>query len=363
MKTKIIIEKLQRKWFPSEDDKAWKQWVDYKKRETKDLIELLTSDVRDSLKRRVIFLLLVPSAEFNPIYWTEEVGKFYHKFDFLKTLAPDLLAYTTDLVVEFYTMLKPMHHDKPENFAQGGGGITVFWSVPDKYHDALYNYNNCILQLLTILPEVECERIFPLFSLRDISTYWDLEDASGYNPFQSLLYSDVNEKWKKQADAIMRQIIIDELSGKTKPREEWENALKCYAYIITLQLYGEKLPYSVDLFADQIQFLVSEKNYGEELINCWNVVKIFHILSADTYKEIRYKVAKFMVVGNKSEFSIHSDETLQGAIMMLDELVLEDELVSRIQSKIEEYNKKSVESENEKITAQNAEDKILSQMK
>lgn len=364
MKTKIIIEKLQRKWFPSEDDKIWKQWVDYKRRETGDLIKLLNCDIRDSLKKRAIFLLIVPSSEFNPIYWTEEVGKFYHKFDFLKTLNPGLLSYVTDLIVEFYGMLMPMHCDKPKHYTEGGGGITVFWSVPDKYHDALYYYNNCILQLLTILPEEQCDRIFSLFSLRDISTYWNMEDASGYNPFQSLLYSDVNEKWKKQADGKMRQIIIDELSGKTKPREEWENALKCYSYIITLQLYGEKIPYSVDLFADQINFLVSEDHYGEELINSWNVVKLLQILSADIYKEIRYKVAKFMVVGNKGEFSIHSEETLQGAKMMLDEFGQDEkELTQRIQSAIEEYEKKSIESKNEKSLAEKSEDKIMSQMK
>lgn len=364
MKTKIFIEKLQRKWFPSEDDKIWKQWVDYERRETKDLTNLLNSDIRDSLKKRIIFLLIVPSSEFNPIYWTEEVGKFYHKFDFLKTLNPDLLSYVTDLIVEFYGMLMPMHFDKPKHYAEGGGGITVFWSVPDKYHDALYYYNNCILQLLTMLPEQQCNRIFPLFSLRDISTYWNIDDASGYNPFQSLLYSDVNEKWKKQADATMRQIIVDELSGKRKPREEWENALKCYTNIITLQLYSEKLPYSVDLFADQIQFLVSEKKYGKQFIDEWNVAKILHILSADTYKEIRYKFVKFMAIGNKGEFSIYSAETLQGAKMMLNELSQDEkELTQRIQLAIEEYEKKSIESENKKSLAKNSEDKIMSQMK
>ncbi len=364
MKTKIIIEKLQRKWFPSKDDKVWKQWVDYKKRETKDLIELISSDVRDSFKRRAIFLLVVPSAEFSSIYWTEEVGKFYHKFDFLETLNPDLLAYVTDLIVEFYKMLIPMHCDKPKHYAEGGGGITVFWSVPDKYHDALYYYNDCILRLLYILPEEQCERIFPLFSLRDISTYWNMEDASGYNPFHSLMCSEVNEKWKKQADAMMRQIIIDELSNKTKPREEWENALKCYSYIITTQFHREKLPYSVDLFADQIQFLVSEKNYGENLINEWYVVKILQILSADIYKEIRHKVAKFMAVGNQGKFSIYSEETLQGARMMLDEFGQDEkELTQRIQSIIEGYEKRLIESKNKKSLAKNSEDKIMSQMK
>lgn len=363
-RAKVFVEGLRNKWFPTGDDKVWKQWVDYKRRETRDLVELLTSDVRDSFKRRAIFLLLVPSADFSPIYWTEEVGKFYQRLDFLKTLTPELLGYATDLIVEFYTILKPMHCDRPKHYAQGGGGITIFMSVPDKYHDVLYFYNNCILLLLTMLPEEQCERIFPLFSLLDISTYSNMEDASGYNPFQNLLYSKVDEKWKRRADSTMRQIIGDEVAGKTKPREEWENALRCYAYTIKLQLYGEKLPYAVDLFADQIQFLVSKEHYGNELIDDWKVARIFQVLSADTYKEIRYRVARFVVFGNKDEFRVWSDDTLQGAEMMLNEFGQDDkELARRIQAAIDKGKKRSTEHQNERAVAKKVEDDIMSQMR
>jgi hypothetical protein len=364
MKTPIFIKRLQQKWFPSEDDKVWKKWVDYEQREANDLLKFLTYDVRDSLKRRAIFLLVVPSAEFNPIYWTEEVGKFYQGLDFLKTLTPDLLSYATDLIVEFYTMLKPMHRDKPENFAQGGGGVTVYWSVPDKYHDALYFYNDCILSLLTMLPEEQCEKIFSLFSLRDISTYCNPDDASGYNPFQNLLYSNVDEKWKRKADATMRQIIKDELADKTKPREEWENALQQYAYIIKLQLHGENLPYSVDLFADQIQFLVSQEHHGKELIDRWYVVKIFRFLPNDNHKEIRYQIAKLVVFGNEKDFKVWNKETLQGANIMLNEFGKDDKkLAQRIQLAIEEYKKESAQSEKKQTDAKNAEEEIMNQMK
>jgi len=363
-KQQVIIERLRSKWFPNADDKIWKQWVNYKRRETNDLIELLNSDVRDSFKRRVIFLLLVPSPELNPIYWIEEVGKLYHKFDFLKTLSPDLLSYATELIVEFNTMLKPMHCDKPENIVQGGGGITIFMSVPDKYHDALYYYNSCILLLLEILPEEQCERIFPLYSLLDISTYSGMEDASGYNPFQSLLYSNVEEKWKIKANASMKQIIMDEMAGKTKPREEWEDALKCYGHIINLLLYSEKLPYSTDLLASQIEFLVSEKHYGNELVDGSKVTKIFNFLSAEIYKDIRYQVAKFIFFGNKKKFWIWSEETLQGANMMLNEFGQGDEKLAQIiNSAIEEYEVKSLDSKNKQLSTKNAENKIMSLMK
>jgi len=215
-----------------------------------------------------------------------------------------------------------------------------------------------------MLSEEQCERIFPLFSLLDISTYSNMEDASGYNPFQNLLYSKVDEKWKRRADSKMRQIINDELAGRTKPREEWENAMRCYAYIIKLQLYSEDLPYAVDLFADQIQFLVSKEHYGNKLIDDWKVARIFQVLSADIYKEVRYRVARFVVSGNKDEFKVWNEEALQGAKMMLCEFGQDDkELARKIQSAIDEGKKRSVERQGEQSVAKKVEDDIMSQMR
>lgn len=363
-RAKIFVEGLRNKWFPTGDDKVWKQWVDYKRRETRDLVELLTSDVRDSFKKRAIFLLLVPSEDFNPIYWTEKVGKFYQSLDFLKTLSSDLLGYTTGFIIEFSTMLKPMHCDKPKNYSQGGDGITIFMSIPDKYHDALSFYNRCILLLLTLLPERQCERIFPLFSLRDISTYCGMEDASGYSPFQNLLYSNADEKWKRKADMMMQIIIQEEVSEKTKPREEWENALKCYAYTIGLQLYSDKLHYGADLLADQVQFLVAKEHYGQDLIDTWKVPRIFQLLSADIWKEIRYRVARFVIFGNKSEFCVWDDDTLQAAKVMLEEFGQDDqELAERIQAAIEEGKKRLNERQQEQAIAKQTENDIMSQMR
>ena len=141
-----------------------------------------------------------------------------------------------------------------KNVVEGSGGVTVFMQIPDKYHDALYSYNTHILNLLALLPEEKAAEIFPFFSLLDISTYFNLEDASGYNPFRYLLSSnEVSERWKKEADLKMREIILNEISGKTKPREEWEDAMNQYASIIQAMLYG-KINYSISLYASQIQF-------------------------------------------------------------------------------------------------------------
>lgn len=361
---RVIIERFRNKWFPTSDNKVWKQWVDYKHRETNDLIDLLTSAVRDSFKRRAVFLLLVPSEELNTIYWKEEIGKFYQRVDFLNKLSPALLSYATDLIVEFYSALKPVHCPEPKHYSQKFSEGMIFTSVPDKYHDALCFYNGCVLFLLRLIPEEQRERIFPLFSLRDISTYSNMDNASGYNPFESLLVGNVDEKWKRRADATMRQIIKDELSGKAKPRKDWENALQCYANIIKIQLYGDALHYDVALYADQIQFLVSEEHYDQQLVDTHEVAKIFQILSADIYKEIRRQVARFVVFGNRDEFKVWSYETLRGAQMMLVEFGPDDkELAQRVNSAIEEDQKRVAKRQHEEASAQSTEDNIMKQMR
>ncbi|MDD4761907.1 MAG: hypothetical protein PHZ25_02710 [Candidatus Pacebacteria bacterium] len=347
-KLEVFVKRIQSRWFLTSDDKVWKEWVDFKQREAKDLVKLLTSDVKDNFKRRAIFLLLVPSKDFNPIYWKEGVGDFYQGFDFVETLTPDLLSYATDLVVEFYVMLKK--------------------SVTDGYNKALRFYNACILWLLEIVSEEQQERIFPLFSLRDISIFRDETFFSGYNPFESLLFSKVDEKWKKLADAMMRQIIKDELSGKTKPREEWENALQCYAFIIQLMMprdINKKLHYSVDLLADQILFLFSEDHYGNKLINSWDFPRVLQFLSsADVYKELRYRIAKFVVFNNKEEFRVWNKETFQAAEMMLKEFGQSDyELAQRIQTAIEESEKRNAEYEQRLAVKARAENDIVNQMR
>lgn len=365
---KVLVQELRSKWFPTEEDKTWKQWVDYKRRESGDLIKLLASDVRDSFKKRALFLLLVPSADFNPIYWTQEVGKFYHRLDLLNTLSLDLLVYVAEVVTKFCELLRPMFWDRPENVVEGGGGLMVFMQIPDKYHDALCFYNNCILSLLILLPTEQAEKIFPLLSLRDISTYSNMENESGYTPFKHLLYSErIDEKWKKAADAAMRQIILSETSGDTRPREKWENALRCYANIVQSQLYGDKLILPVEFFADQIQFIMDNRQQDSGLIENWDVIKIFHLLPGDVYKDLRHTISRYAVLEEKGEYSgytVYSGETLDAANQMLDEFGDSDpELVAKLEALIEEGEEKQTQSAAYQATQKETEAGILAQMK
>ncbi len=301
-----------------------------------DLVRLLTSDVRDSFKRRALFLLIVPSAYFNPLYWTNDVGH-YHGTNFLKDLPTDLLRYVAELVIEFCVALTPLHCDRPEHHTAGGGGIIVFWSVLDRYHDVLVFYNNCIVELLGLLPPDEGEKLFPLFSLNDISTFSGLEESSGYHPFRYLLRAEkVGERWKREADAAMRKIVENELGGKARPRGPWENALNCYAQAIQEQLY-DKLTYSVELFASQMQFLMDNRAHSDLLlIDGRRVIRVFNLLPGDAYKELRHTLSRYAVLESEGKlwgFSLSDKETFQAVHAMLEEFGEDDrELADRLEA-------------------------------
>jgi len=365
---KVFAESLKTKWFPKEEDKVWKKWVDYKRREKRDLVDLLSTEVKDGFKKRALFLLIVPSADFNPVYWKEEVGMF-NRSDFLKNLSPELLNCAVELVIEFCKALSPLHDDRTKYITEGGPGITITVPVPDKYHDALYFYNDCILTLLSLvfLPE-QAEKIFPLFSLRDISTYEGMEEVSGYHPFQKLLYSkEISESWKKAADDAMREVVLNELNGKTKPREKWEEAWEWYANIINSQLYGGKPTYSLKLLADQINFLLCHRRSNKKLVNAHNVLKMFKLFSNERCKYLRHQVSRFVVLESKDRFEsffVYDEETLQAANQMLEEFGDSDpELAKKVRSLIKKAEKRDAEEVNEEAKEKNAEENILTQMK
>ena len=194
-----------------------------------------------------------------------------------------------------------------------------------------------------------------------------MEDASGYNPFNSLLYvKNIDEKWKRMADMAMRKIIQDEVAGKTKPREDWERALHCYARIIQAQLYC-KLKYSRELFADQMQFLVDDQHFGNHLIDNYHVGRIFSILSGSEYKELRHRIARFVVMDDKEEFSrffVYSKGTSEAANQMMTEFGDSDsELADKLKKLIKEGGEREAESANHNNREKEVEENILAQMK
>jgi hypothetical protein len=340
-----FLGRLRSKWFPSEEDKTWKQWVDFKKRETRDLVELLTSEVRDSFKARALFLLLAPDKKLNSIYWNEELGRYYRNIEFLKSLSPEMAQYAAALIKHFLSWIEKVGDEE--------------------YRRAHRELSYGILELLSLLPEGEAEALFDIFSFNDFGSPWSsIDDASGYNPLRVLLsHENVDDKWKWKAHSKMQLIIQDEIEGKKAPRAEWEHALKCYAYIITVQLHG-KLDYGISLFADQILFLISEKHYRFHLIPNWHISTILKLLSANKYKEFRRRLVRFVILGNGEKFSVYSSETQEAAEMMLAELgESEPELQKKLRLIIQQGAEKAAEKRKHKEETQQAAQDILAQMR
>lgn len=357
--------------FPRGEDAIWKEWVDDVSRgQWNDLISLLGSDVRDSFKKRAIFLLIVPSSEFSPLYWRRDVrlhscGERF--LDALSTISPELLSYCAESVLHFCLELRRNFCDRPKSFVEGvPGGITIFWSVPDEWHDALRAYNELILKLLALLPQEEGEKIFPFYSLRDISVFSNMDDASGYSPFERLLRSkNIAEHWKVRADLAMREIIRREIAGESKPREKWEDALGCYASIVNRFIWDKVSPYPIKLFEGQVRFLAGHHTAEQPLLEGWKLSKLLDILSESDY-EFRHKLVRALVVEYRKEdwrkFSVTSDDEVKVARQLMQEFSGDKELVARLNAFIEKFDAIAAETKEGEFRKENKKKTILEKM-
>jgi len=160
---KVFFSRCKTAWFPTADDRAWKQWVNQEERKANDLVALLLSDeFGDSFKKRALFLLFVPAIDLNPLYWKGKVGEFNYKLDFLEKLSPNLLAYAVEIIEDFYLILSPMHCAKPTKSVLRTCGLAVEIFVLGKYARAFSFYNESILFLLANLNKIRETRILHL---------------------------------------------------------------------------------------------------------------------------------------------------------------------------------------------------------
>lgn len=352
---KKVIELLNRfkgeLAFSSEDERIWESWADFKKRDFRDLRDILTGNYKVGFKKRALFAALVPHHQWIPFKWMFDIGSqesylFLQGME-LKRLEVNLLRFATKLIRQFKQLLE----DNP--------------SVVKDPTEALFAYNNYLIQLLSLLPADEKEEVFNSFSLNDARVYWNMDTASGYNPFGSLLWSaGIEETYKKRADDKMRPIISAELRGEVTPRAEHEEAVKCYAYIIQLLLYSEdNLPYSIELFADQVDFIVSLKNCGDKrLINAWDIGKLFNLLAEDRFRGVRHRIARFVLFCN-GEFSVCSQEIMAASEKMLAEFGAEDdELRLALERIVADGRQRIDENKEAQQKHRSAEEAIISRM-
>lgn len=156
----------------------------------------------------------------------------------------------------------------------------------------------------------------------------DSEDCSGYNPFFKLLArQDIDEKWKKHATNDMHAIIGAEITGK-KPRVWHEDALRSYVKKLGNLLKGGNLPYSKDLLAYQILFII-EADY-RRIVSWWFAERVFALLDGDDYKYHRLRLAKHVFLTNDEHVYIYNEKTVGFLRRVLDEFSNNEELAGAL---------------------------------
>ena len=332
----------------AKQDNVWDEWLALEKQECGDLAELLKSKVADAFKARALTILLAPEIRFVPFKW---IGRGDSKdYDYLFFSDRIVLADLSPQLQEFVFRLLELNID------------TVYGSDDEELLKSAVYYNRFIIAGLEILDENDprADRLFSRYCINDPVSFWNMDYASGYNPFYAILCAKVPEKWKKIADDKMREIIRAEKAGTAKPRREWEDALSNYAGHIQLGLYSEQFPYGTELLASQMDFIISLPNIeGKEYLGSWKIGQLLGMLKGDEYKDIRHRLARNVVFTNRGEhdgFRVYSEETMTAVLVMFDEFGgVDTELGKKLgeiidQGKERELKRQSVVSEKKKQT-------------
>lgn len=303
-----LVKELIKKYpylFTKIDDQVWKEWVDFTKRDTNSLYEIVSGEFRTSIKARALFILFAPNYECIPFYWSvEESKKFIPNSDYYFRLV------NTDLLPMFVEM------------------ILVFQQLTDATSDdgatwAKSAYNSVIFYLLKNSEEQYKEIVFEHYDLRDAFVFANMDEASGYRPFEQLLCSnEVPEYYKRKADERMRKIVTAEIDGSMVSRVDHEEALSQYQKIVVFCTFGN-LKYSRDLFVSQIEFMLSYSGTGKlKKFLAHEVPSILSLLRGDENQELRYKFVCFVILtdpNNFDQYRVYNNDTENAAVAMLNE--------------------------------------------
>lgn len=340
---------------PDREDKVWEAWLNVEQREWRDLVALIKSEVRDEFKMRAIAILLVPHFQFLPFTWWPNQGSLTNLL-FLsdRPVKPSELP---DNLREFERRLLTMYVEVAREYADD-----------EKVHSALTYYNRYALDFLALLPEKskEAEEMFGCYELRDPVVFCNMDNCSGYNPLYSVLNEEIPEKWKRVASIKMHNIIMEEQSGKKKPREDFEDALRWYVGQIQLPLFSDDgtIRYSAELFAFQVGFVLGLSVINERcLFNDWNVGKILNILSGDQYRELRHRFARHVAFRTADPFFVYDKNTNRAAKAMLAEFSDDAELVSKLNEIVKNGRVKEEEATRYHQAQRSKEQSVLEQMR
>lgn len=320
------------------DNEAWAAWLSLAlQREPRDILALLKTDVRDSLKARGLAIYLTPVLQAVPYRWSDETSlRNYHfmaKEIHLAALSPVLQAFAFELI-GIYADFAIRYLAEP-NLAER--------RVGEEIAQTLSSYNHFILKALQLLPEADprAAALFRRYQLRDPVVYGNLDEASGYDPFGQLLKAPIPGQWKQRADEAMRAIVQSEESGQSRPRADWEEALLQYAEVLSELSYAGNLRYDWGLFVSQVDFLLSfaeskQRVYFYQHYLAWFLGQ----LAGEEYSTLRHRLVRNVVltaVEGAQGFSVYDEASLSSAKRFITEYADDRVLVDRLTSLIEAY--------------------------
>jgi hypothetical protein len=335
--------KTLEKWpFLAEDDAIWEKWLKHKHISLvgdlkQEMIKLLGKEVRDSIKRRVIFLFLVPHVGLIPNNLVVQAFA-PDSFDFSSCKASlfDIyrfsstnLEFTCDLILEFYLLLKDAE------------------SVSDR--NALHQYNSCVLSLLRALPP-DSPRAEELFE-----QYLFFEECT-HNQFALFMINEmVAEEWKRRADEKYRRHMIAVIESQRISCPSYaDHRSLVFNYVQSMEMAVEimvektKPRYSKELFLSQLELLLSEEIPGYNDFSDF-VHKIYSILAGEENKERRRRLARYLMNNGYNSGSQFFDKLFE---LILTEFGDDD---PEIRPYVENQRQMKMNRENKERTAREAE--------
>ncbi|MFA5831024.1 MAG: hypothetical protein WC878_04315 [Candidatus Paceibacterota bacterium] len=326
-----------------QQNEVWSRWLDSYSG-SRDLDNLLTSDAGDAYKARAIAILLAPSDNHVPFECRE---KNYLTYDDVSKIL---------VTIGENNKLKEFLHRLIEL------NLETVAKLNDNYRSKKVKsiYNRYIVNVLESLGDtdlVASRRLFSLFKYSAHDTDCDGEKQTEYfGPLAVLLSSRAPEMFKFISDTEARKSLVNNEGNDV--REDWGRSYREYRENIRQYLYDETLPFSAELFSEQIKFLIENQPKHIRRTGLgwfWMSKDLFHtvrFLDGETYATVRREFVEHMLFHNGKEddlsyFHIYSKEDYEVAEYLLGLFTDDAHIADFLRLQMKSYLERSVKEREE----------------
>lgn len=336
-----VIEK--RGWLPpTREDRAWTDYLRESPRSDRDFISLLSDpDIEPVFKQRALQVLFSPDLRDLPfsVPGPNSENFLYNAHFNLKGL-PDGYVSDAGRVVLGY-----LKDSKAKAKAKAGEA-----SGPDgfRFTNIWADYNNLVVELLERTEGEDAEALFAEFSVTD--------PASNYialRPLEHLLYSQVDEQWKKRALGKVHDMIREEQKDDNPDHHEVTSA---YSTVLERMVDMSQLYISREIFQEEIEFLLRETKAAP--VEGRYTFKALSLLKGD---ETRHEFVRRQALDNESgdRYRTYGEYDIPVAKALLEEFSDDPELAKYLQDQIKEAELVGIRMERERVEREKREKRVL----